>query len=293
MNKSKHKINLYKTTQRIKRNDFILEFMIRGLTKKSIVMIPRIYNLVMLIKLYLIFACLLTLQSASFAQSLLFTMLELSYLFFIIYYQTTTKALISKTVLVIRMMESITLTLVGVVCTLYSLREDITDDIAKYISYPTFFIFIITMVMQYCNLVVTLLLLIKNLITSGQKKQKDGIRGEKNKDKEISALSLQQEFDQAMSDTPRGQNKPKEKESFLYWKNHPFVVLETLEEKRRNFRRSIRYIPRKNRKRLRRNQLSQKCKRVPPRSGLEPKSDLHPHGRERIESQNRMRLAYY
>ena len=224
--------------------------MVEGLAPKSITVIPRVYNFVMLIKLYLVFGCILSLQSASFAQSIMFTSLELSYLFFIVFYQTTTEALSSKAELVIRVLESITLSLFGVVCTLYSLRGELTDEIGKYISYPTFFIFVTTMIVEYCNLVITLVILIKKAIYPEKNKRSRSLLEAKNQEKIDPEPDTQQGFKKAMEDrdAPQIQSNTQADDIVKYWKNHPFIVLEEIDKNQRkiNLRRSIKHLNRRN-----------------------------------------------
>ena len=105
LNPKKHKIDLSKTLSKILEDDFLLKFMVSGLNQSTLDQIPRLYNLTATLRLSFLGIILLCLQSSSFIQSLLFTLLELSYLFFTIYYQFKAKALSSKQIFSVRILE--------------------------------------------------------------------------------------------------------------------------------------------------------------------------------------------
>ena len=147
-------------------------------------------------------------------------------------------------------------------------------------NYPTFLIFLITMFIEYCNLVITIVLILKNYFTQekkiGKKRSLVVNRGQiVDGGQSTMRAGRQEDFDQAMKNLPAPKQKDL-KTRLEYWKNHPFVVLEIVDPKKRkrNFRMSLNQVNRGGqRRRFMRNRQSSQInqthtlKRGTPQSG--------------------------
>ena len=207
-----------------------------------------------LIKQFALSIPILSLQSASLPQALLFTILELSYLSFVILCQITHKALSSKSEFSIRLLESVTLSFFGIVCILYSIQSETTDTFGRYVSYPTFVLFVFTMVLEYIQLGSKLFIALKEYIGSGQ----EANRKEREKEKRLKEEKENETNRKIISErttriTGRKSDKTKKIESkgIEYWRAHPFIALKivSVTSNSRNLQSSLNRINRTNRNR--------------------------------------------
>ena len=239
----KHKIDIDESIKKIYQDDFMLNFMIDGLSSSNLEKIPKLYNLVTMLKLSILGVILLSLQSSSFIQSLLFTLLELSYLAFTIIYQSKARALSSKLIFSVRILEAITLTIYGVVCVCYSTKSDFMHKLGKIISTPTFVIFIFTMSVEYCHLIITIIMSITEMLKGKKKIDEEDKKEEINHSQTrlvrvgISTSRRQSHASLPINNTKNDEKKSgagkdlKESKDYLeYWKNHPFIVMKKEQE---------------------------------------------------------------
>ena len=189
--------------------------MVSGLNLVNFETLPKAYNLVMTLKILAACIPLLALQSSGFLQALTFTLLEVSHLSFLVFYQFKAKALKSTFILAVRVLESSTLSLYGVVCFLYSLNSGKVEKIGKRVSAITFLLFLVTMMIEYVHLGFLVVSNLCSLLTSKGKKNnkisgadKNGLNGDK-----------------------KSKKRPEDDLKCLeYWQNHPFVVIQKIKK---------------------------------------------------------------
>ena len=211
--------------------------MIDGLNILNFEKLPNIYNLAMTLKLLAVCVPLLALQSSSFFQALLFTLIELSHLFFVVFYQFRAKALKSTFILVVRVQESSTLALFGIVSMLYSLRIEVFDKIGRVVSAPTFLLFFLTMMIEYIQLV---FLVISKIISA--------IKSKKKTKKLNSVQNHHIQRNETNEEHLRYKRIEKDPKYLEYWKNHPFVVIREIKSKKPRKKKMIFHDARRQRR---------------------------------------------
>ena len=178
--------------------------MVGGLCLENFNQIPKIYNLMMLLRISAISVSMLCLQSSTFLQSLLLIFIEVSFLGFVAKYQSSARALRSRVIFWARVLESTTLALYGLVCVLYSFNSKSMDSLGKIASYPAFVIFGATMGFEYFALGFSIFKAVKQSISP--------------EEQESGANSNQKQIKMDKIDK-------NQKEFLSYWSAHPFIVI--------------------------------------------------------------------
>ena len=212
-----HKIDIDMTISQISKDDFLLSFMVDGLYHKNFNQIPKIYNLMMTLRISAISVIILCLQSSSFMQSLLLIIIEMVFLGIIVKYQTEAKALKSRVIFWARVMESTTLALYGLVCLFYSFKSESLDSWGRVASYPAFTIFVATLVFEYFALVYSVSKAIKEALSS-KKKIVPSSR------KIFQYQDERKDGTQNDGITTKSRNKA-EKDLLKYWITHQFIII--------------------------------------------------------------------
>ena len=194
--------------------------MVDGLCLDSFNRIPKIYNLMMLLRISAISVGILCLQSSSSMQSLLLILIEIAFLAVIIKYQVLASALESTVIFWARIFESVTLAFYGIVCLFYSFKSESMDSWGKLSSYPAFTIFVATMAFEYLTLIYSILSSLKPLVlpqrnnrttfAKSVKMNKNGILRKKKREVDI---------------------KTNEKIFLDYWRSHSFISVIELQHK--------------------------------------------------------------
>ena len=262
-----HKIDMDRTIEKISEDDFMLNFLVDGLTLESFNQIPKIYNLMMLLRICAISVSILCLQSSSFMQSLLLIIIEVGFLGFVIKYQTSARALKSKVVFWARVMESTTLALFGVVCLLYSFQSEPMDFWGRVASYPAFTIFVATLIFEYFTLALSVFKAIKEAISSK-------IYSTRASNTKISKIhSRQGEGNLTKTRVNQSKNKA-EKELLEYWTTHQFILVTTKHKNTTIFPQNPLRAPRRNKKyeKIMKSRRSQKVQKPLKRNISKPKN---------------------
>lgn len=204
------KLNLKKTVEKISlKNEFLLTYLSDGLNPETIEKIPNWYNLALTLRFLTSCLFILTFQSFPLVQIVFFSITELIYIGFIILSQRKYKALYSKFDFIVKILESFTLINLGIFCTIYLLRD--RTNIATWDSI-ILFLFVITMAIQYCQLMVFMLKVVWKLIFRRKKKNQnlleDGIK-----------------IDQKVEGKP-----------FEYWIGHELLAVEPIYRKGSQFK---------------------------------------------------------
>ena len=202
-------VDIPKTVRQINKTEHVVKFFIGGVTQESLTNIPKLYNLGMLIRLISISLNLLVFQSLSLVQSTLFTITEICFLAFVVYVQLKCKALSSKLILLVRVLESITLGCYGILCILYSSKKSSLESLGYKFSHFCFVLFVFTLGVEYFLLVFTLGSKVYEVVREKMFK--------KNSKEEKTGLINTADYDSLSLEERRKRAK--------YWQNHQFVVL--------------------------------------------------------------------
>ena len=211
-------MDINRTISEICKDDFLLDFMIDGLSLDRFNQIPKIYNLMMLLRISAISVTILSPQSSSFMQSLLLIFIEIVFLGIILKYQIEARALQSKVIFWARVMESVTLALFGIVCLFYSFNSESMDSWGRVASYPAFTIFLVTLVFEYFALVYSVSKAIKDALSAKSQKIAPSSR-------KIFQYQRDQKDGTQNDTTITKHKKTGDKDSLKYWISHQFIII--------------------------------------------------------------------